>query len=45
MEINLTREELELIYGCLNVYTFECRSTQEERDVQEKLWAILYKEK
>ena len=44
MEIDLTREELETIYDCLSVYTYECKSTQTERDVQEKLWAILYKE-
>jgi len=44
MKIDLTREELEIIYGCLSVYTYECRSTQSERNVQDKLWAILYKE-
>jgi len=44
MKIDLTREELEIIYCCLSVYTYECKSTQTERDVQEKLWAILYKE-
>jgi hypothetical protein len=43
MEIDLTREELEIIYTCLSVYTYECKSTQIER-VQEKVLAILYKE-
>jgi hypothetical protein len=43
MEINLTREELETIYGCLSVYIYECKSTQTERDVQEKLWNLLYR--